>query len=93
MYKHVKACVHREQVWQAGQAGRGRAGMGCRSCRAGGASRTGRAGRTDSTLLNNKLCGNIEKDKKMHTAASTQELPENQQKCPGAPESENASKC
>ena len=29
----------------------------------------------------------------MHTAASTQELPENQQKCPGAPESENASKC
>jgi hypothetical protein len=40
--------------------------MGCRSCRAGGASRTGRAGRTDnsSPLLNNKLCGNIEKDKK-----------------------------
>ena len=58
------------------------------------AGHAGQAGRAVPALFSTiSFNGNNEKDKKMNTAASTQELPENQQKCPGAPESENASKC
>ena len=57
---------------RTGRQGRqGRAGMGGRACRAGRAGRTGRA----SSLLNNKLCGQIKKRQEnahsgIHTRAS-----------------------
>ena len=62
----------------------GKVGQAWEAGHAGQAGHVGQAARATSA---------IEKDKKMHTAASTQELPENQQKCPGAHESEKASKC
>jgi hypothetical protein len=44
MYKHVKACVHREQVWQAGQAGQ--AGQAWQAGQAGQAGQAEQAGLT-----------------------------------------------
>jgi hypothetical protein len=44
MYKHVKACVHREQAWQTGQAGQ--AGQAWQAGQAGQAGQAEQAGLT-----------------------------------------------